>query len=107
MVEIFYQKDDGDTKEMFRPCKNSKILQIKMNTADMVTLSIRSLDSTIDIREDFLYDEETATVAFKPSTIQNTEKILYWRLPISYCGDKVKIFIADNHIRVTLDLFRS
>ena len=61
-----------------------------MNAADIVTLSLRSLDGTIDISEDFLYDEQTANVAYKPSQIQKTEKILYWRLPVSYCGDKVK-----------------
>lgn len=60
-----------------------------MDAADLVTLSLRSLDGTINIGEDFLYEEQTASVAYKPSTIQNTEKILYWRLPISYCGDKV------------------
>ena len=69
-----------------------------MNAADIATLTLRSLDGTKNIRDDISYDEETAVVTYKPAKIKNTKKIVYWKLPVSYCGDKVLILVESHRL---------
>ena len=62
-----------------------------MSPTDIATITLRSLDETKIINEDILFDELTAVVAYKPTQVKNQRKILYWTLPVAYCGDKVDI----------------
>ncbi|XP_065678288.1 basement membrane-specific heparan sulfate proteoglycan core protein isoform X1 [Hydra vulgaris] len=99
------QNKDGCTKcfcnGLTKNCRSAKLerKQNVLNANDIYNINLRTIEGYRVNKDNILYNPITNSVTYKADSLGNGA-ILYWELPLSYCGDKVTSY--GGNLRFTI-----